>query len=181
MKKIFSIISTIALTGLVTFGATSCIVQERVEYTVPNDYVYFMQERPQYSMLEEENIVKNEDGTQILSLTDKEVEQFKVEMIEAADVIIDEILNGEQRIVTIKNITYNDDFSEVIVEVDKDTMVGVEEYMGLIVANCAVQEQVIFDGIPYDQVNVNIKTVDAETGEVISEGQYLDLKAQYVK
>ncbi len=179
MKKIFSTATTLLLTTIITISVTSCIGEKRADYTVPSDYVLFVEEAPQYELLGEENITKNEDGTQTLNLTEKDVEQFKVEMRESADLIINEVLNGEKKVATIKEITYNDDFSEVIISIDKENALGIEDAMGLIIGNFSVQEQIIFGGVAEDQVKVNIKTVDNATGEVISEEQFLDLKAKY--
>ncbi len=179
MRKLISIATTIILTTIIMFSTTRCIGEKRVAYNVPADYVLFIQARPQYSMLEEENIVRDTDGTLVLNLTEEEVDQFIVEMRQDADKLIDDIVNSENKIETIKDITYNEDFSEVTVHVDVENALGIEDVIGLLIANYSVEEQVIFGGVPYEEVKVNIKTVDAATGEVISEQQYLDLKAKY--
>ncbi len=179
MRKLISMATTLILTTMVIISTTACSEETRVAYNVPTDYVLFMQERPQYALLADENIVRNEDGTITLSLTDAEVAQFKVEFRENADEVIDEVVNGANKIETITDITYNEDFSEVTVAVDVENALGIEDVMGLLIANYSVEEQVIFGGIPYEEVKVNIKTVNSETGEVISEEQYLDLKAKY--
>ncbi len=181
MKKIFSTITKILLVGVLTISTTSCIGDKRIAYNVPTDYVLFIEGKPQYELLEDENITKNEDGTQTLDLTSKEVEQFKLEFRQSADEIIDELLNGEKKIATITDITYKDDFSEVTITVDKEKALGIEDAVGLVIGNFAVEEQIIFGGVAEDQVNVNIKLVDSQTGEVISEQQFLDLKAKYYK
>ncbi len=179
MKNIFSKVTMLLLTTIIAISATSCIGETRAAYNVPSDYVLFIEGRPQYELLASENITKNEDGSQILNLTEKEVKQFKVEMRQSADEVIDKVLNGDKKVSTIKSITYNDDFSVVTVAVDKGNALGIEDAMGLLIGNYSVEEQIIFGGVAEDQVNVVIKTVDAESGEVISEQQFLELKAKY--
>ncbi len=179
MKHIFSTVTTLLLTIILAIGATSCASEKRAAYNVPTDYVLFIEGRPQYDLLLDENKTRNEDGTITLNLTNKEVEQFKAEMRESADKIIDQVLNGDKKIDTIKDITYNDDFSEVSIVIDKDKALGIEDAMGLLIGNFSVEEQIIFGGVDEDDVKVNIKMIDTTTGEVISEQQFLELKVKY--
>ncbi len=181
MRKLITNITMLILTVMIAISTTSCGREERVAYNVPTDFVLFIQEREQYGLLDDANIVRNEDSTLTLMLTDKEVQQFKTEFRANCDQVIEEIVNGDKKIATIKGITYNDDFSEVVIEIDAANSIGIEDAMGLIIGNYSVEEQVIFGGVPYDQVKVNIKTVDSETGEVISEQQFLELKEKYYK
>lgn len=107
----------------------------------------------------------NADGS-ITYVMPKAVHEQK--MKELRDELVQALgeLKGGQTFSSIKDITYNDKFSEFTLIVDKAAYEG--SFDGFAVFGLGIQGMLYqaFDGVPTDKVKVTINVEDQQTGEV---------------
>ncbi len=131
------------------------------------------------SVQNSDQITKNDDGSLTYKMTEEEYDQVLASLKKTLDDSI-EAFKTDETLSCIKEITYNDDISEIVISVDQETyknnasaiMVGptLGIYGGMMYQ--------MYSGIPDESIKCSVVVKDASTGEEIQSMVYPDALEQ---
>ena len=118
------------------------------------------------------SVTRNEDGSMTYEMTKEAQQELLNEMAEAIEESVREMTEGEDADPAIQKIEYAKDFAEFTLVVDQANASGFEIFYAMALGMVGTNYQACSgNGL----VDVPVKMVDAETGEVYSESTYLEL------
>ncbi len=173
MKKILALLLTLVM----TVGAVGCGGNEKVTYTIPEQYSEFITSGD-FGSIEDELFTKNEDGSISMELTSKEKDEVIEGLHMGLEAVAEEIRAGEL-ISSILDIKYNDDLTEFDIYVNVDEQMGLEVLVAFSLANVGALKQVVFENVAEDSIDITIRAIDSKTEEVLSESSFLEMAESF--
>lgn len=122
----------------------------------------------------EANVTKNEDGSITVKMSKKEHKQLLNEMSEEFIETIDDII-ADNEFISIKDISYNRDFSEMNIFVDRGDFENSLDGFALFSLGFSSLLYQLFDGKDIEKDKVTMFIVDDATGDVFEEVVYPDV------
>lgn len=156
---------------ILTMLLSACGNQPLVSIDIPADLEYTEEELVE--MIEKKSnvrytLIDNQDGSFEIQMTERRYERFIEDVATLNEDAFDEIV---EKYDFIKEISFNEDFTHLIMEVDRLAYLENQtnhDLAPLIVAMFNTSYQ-FFTGTAYDEINFTIDFVDVETGEVIGD------------
>lgn len=151
------------------------IISNTVEIKLAKEMIDLFIEDFDYTLTQEQKengfteIEKNEDGSATYTIKKKDYDIFLKDYKETVKQGIDEISKNET-FVSIKSITYNDDFSKIVINAEKDKFENSLDAMTIMtcgVSSCMYQ---MFDVNAPGNCFIEVK--DVNTGEVFKTAKY---------
>lgn len=145
---------------------------EDVTITLPASF--FEEEQFEESITELQNsgatnVVRNDDGSVTLTMSAGDHEKMMTGVRDELNSSFTEI--GEQ-FKSIKNVEFNDDFTHATMTVDREAFEGGMDSMSLMLFAIAPPLYQIYNGVPADQVKIEVEIKDEATGEVFQTQTY---------
>ena len=153
------------------------ILTGTVEINISREFLELGEEEFNYELTQEQkengftDIKKNEDGSATYTIKKKDYKKFISELKETTKQGIDE-LTKDGSFVSIKGITYNDNFSKIVISADKE---GFENsFDSMVIFSCGLTSCMyqMFDIDAPGKCAIEIK--DVSTGEIFKTTVYPD-------
>lgn len=120
------------------------------------------------------NVTKNDDGSISVKMSKKEHKQLMKDMNEELMELLDGI-KDEEEYSSIKDVTYNKDFSNIKITVDREAYENSFDGFALISVGFSSLFYQMFDGKDIEKEKVTMELIDESTGESFDEVVYPDV------
>ncbi|MBB5175046.1 hypothetical protein [Texcoconibacillus texcoconensis] len=168
MKKVLSLLLAVAVLLSACGGADEA--EENVEITIPASF-FEEEELDPDELIDEaldegvEDVIENEDGSMTYVMTPEMHQELMAELEEASNETMETIKNDEQ-MVSIVDITANEDYSEFTMIVDQEAFENSFDGFAVLALGMSGMYYQLFSGVDEEDFQVTINIEDEETGEV---------------
>ena len=148
-----------------------------VEITLPASFFTDTTEEEIQAEAAEQGISKcvvHEDGSVTYTMSKSKYNEMMAEMKASLDESIAEMVNGEDAVASFSRIEYNDDISEVDIYIDSTKYTALDSLYAVSFYLMGAYYQ-IFSGAPAEEVDVVVKLIDKDTGEVVDTASYQEM------
>lgn len=148
-----------------------------VEVTIPSFLLEDITEEDIQQVVKENGYTKynmNDDGSVTYTMPKGKWKEMVADLKSTLDESITELLTGEDRIVSFKDIEYTEDFSEFNIYVDPEEM-GVWDTLSSLVLYFTGGLYQSFAGHQGDEIDVVVNYLDYETKELIESGSLREM------
>lgn len=171
MKKIVCTLLVFVLSlGLCACGSEGGAFSSTVELTIPAEFLEMVDEDFDYTLTEENkeagftDIKKNEDGSATYTIKKSDYKKLKKELQETTKESLDELVT-DGSFSSLKEIEYNDDFSEITITVAGEKYEKSFDAMAVTACGLCSLSYQIFDVDAENVCKVTVK--DSSTDKVI--------------
>lgn len=147
-----------------------------VEITIPAEFYEGEDINQAISDIEAEGreVTANEDGSLTIVLSKAEHKEMMEEMYTSVATSLDEMKTSSD-FMSIKDVTYNDSFSEVTLIVDRETFENSFDRFATLAIGISGMMYQAYDGVDVADYHVAISIQDADTEEVFETIAYPDV------
>lgn len=114
-------------------------------------------------------ITKNEDGSVTMKMSKKAHKELLSKLKTAIDESIAELLADKETVPSFNNITYNDDLTEVTIQVDPELYGSFDSFYALAFYMYGNFYQAV-NGVPENELKTIVNFVDMNSGEILNTG-----------
>ncbi len=122
-----------------------------------------------------DQITKNDDGSLTYNMTEEEYDQVLASLKKTLDNSI-EAFKTDETLSCIKDITYNDDITEIVISVDKESYESNANAI-MVVPTLGIYGGMMYQmytGVPDESIKCSVVVKDASTGEQFESVTYPD-------